>query len=245
MEVPQMALLEVNLDEDVAVLTMNSGENRFNPVFLESYLDTLDRLENETDARTLVVTASHEKIFSNGLDLEWLVPVIMDQDIKTTKEFFYLLNRLFKRILLYPMITIAAVSGHAFAGGAILSCAFDFRFMRSDRGFFCLPEIDLGIPLLPGMIALLTKAVPAYKFEEMQLTGKRLTAFECEKHHIITQACPMDALMETALSFAKNLNKKRDIVQIMKQRTYKHIVRALDVEDAEYIESGDFHIGSL
>ncbi len=63
------------------------------------------------------MTSGHEKIFSNGIDLEWIIPVIQKNDIDTAKDFFYLLNKVFKRTLIYPMITIAAVSGHVFAGG--------------------------------------------------------------------------------------------------------------------------------
>ena len=198
-----MAAIEYELDEKVAIVTMNDGENRFNPSFLNSFIETLNEIEKETDANALVVTSSHEKIFCNGIDLDWLVPFVQKGDKETAGAFFYTMNRLFKRILLYPMPAIAAISGHAFAGGAIMSCAFDFRFMRSDRGFFCFPEVDLGIPFLPGMIALITKAIPQYKVEELHYTGKRATAEECEVHHIITKACHIDDLMDEAVSFAK------------------------------------------
>ncbi|MBW1892307.1 MAG: enoyl-CoA hydratase/isomerase family protein [Deltaproteobacteria bacterium] len=237
-----MSLIDYTLDESVAVLTMNNGENRFNPDFLDAYLNILDLIESETDAKTLIVTSSHEKIFTNGLDLEWLVPVIQNKDMKTAKEFFFQLNRLFKRFVTYPLIAIAAISGHAFAGGAIFTGAFDFRFMRSDRGYYCIPEVDLGIPFLPGMLALLGKAIPAYKFNEMQFTGMRLTAKECEEHHIVMKALPQDDLMKETLAFAKSLNKKRSIVGEMKNRMNRHIVHALDVEDVPYIESGKFNI---
>jgi len=237
-----MAAIEYELDEKVAVVTMNDGENRFNPSFLNSFMRTLDEIEKETDANALVVTSSHEKIFCNGIDLDWLVPFIQKGDKKTAASFFYTMNRLFKRILLYPMPAIAAISGHAFAGGAIMSCAFDFRFMRSDRGFFCFPEVDLGIPFLPGMIALITKAIPQYKVEELHYTGKRATAEECEAHHIITKACHIDDLMDEAVSFAKGLNKRREIIAEMKKRMYKDIVHAFDVDDPPMIESGMFHV---
>ena len=237
-----MAAIEYELDEKVAIVTMNDGENRFNPSFLNSFIETLDEIEKETDANALVVTSSHEKIFCNGIDLDWLVPSIQKGDRDTAVSFFYTMNRLFKRILLYPMPAIAAISGHAFAGGAIMSCAFDFRFMRSDRGFFCFPEVDLGIPFLPGMIALITKAIPQYKVEELHYTGKRATAEECEAHHIVTKACHIDDLMNETVSFAKGLNKRREIIAEMKKRMYKDIVHAFDVDDPPAIESGVFHV---
>ena len=146
-----MALLEFTLDENVAVLTMNSGENRFNPTFLDEFMNALDEIEHTTDAEALVVTSAHEKIFCNGIDLDWLIPFVQAGDMKTVKEFRYKFNALLRRLLLYPMPTIAAISGHAFAGGAIMCCCFDFRFMRSDRGFFCFPERhsgDEGVTLL-------------------------------------------------------------------------------------------------
>jgi len=237
-----MAVVELTLDEKVAVVTLNDGENRFNPDFLESFLGVLDQIETDTDANALVVTSSHEKIFSNGIDLDWLLPHIQKGDIETAKGFFYTMNRLFRRLILYPMPTVCAISGHAFAGGAIMTCAFDFRFMRSDRGFFCFPEVDLGIPFLPGMIALIGKAIPQYKLEELQYTGKRATAQECEAHHIITKACHMDDLMNETLSFAKGLNKRREIISEMKKRMYKQIVHAFDVEDPPVIDSGQFNV---
>lgn len=237
-----MAVVEWMLDEKVAMVTLNDGENRFNPDFLENFMGVLDQIEKETDANVLVVTSSHEKIFSNGIDLEWLIPHVQKGDIETAKAFFYTMNRLFRRLLLYPMPTVCAISGHAFAGGAIMTCAFDFRFMRSDRGFFCFPEVDLGIPFLPGMIALIKKAIPQYKLEELQYTGKRATAQECEAHHIVTKACHMDDLMDETLTFARGLNKRREVIFEMKKRMYKQIVHAFDVEDPPMIDSGQFNM---
>jgi len=237
-----MALVEYTLDEKVAVITMNDGENRFNLAFLDCFLAVLDEIENDTDANSLVITSAHEKIFCNGIDLDWLMPFIQKNDVDTAKAFFYTMMKLFKRILLYPMSTIAAISGHVFAGGAIMSCACDFRFMRSDRGFFSFPEVDLGIPFLPGMIAIIKKAIPMYKFEEMQYSGKRATAEECEAHHIVIKAIHMDNLMNEALTFAKGLNKRREVIAEMKKRMYKDIVHIINMEDPPVIESGTFYV---
>lgn len=233
-----MADITYTLKNEVAVVSLNTGENRFNIDFVTTFLSVLDEIEAKTDARTLVVTSSHEKIFSNGIDLDWLSSLIQAGKIDEVKQFLYRQNDMFKRIATCPMITIASLSGHAFAGGAILACAFDFRLMRSDRGFFCFPEVDLGIPFLPGMLELLKSAIPLYKMDEMQYLGSRLTAEECEAHHIVTKACHKDDLMNETMAFAKKFNKDRKTIGEMKRRINRNIVAAMDVEDVAYIEKG-------
>ena len=175
--------------------------------------------------------------------MEWLLPVLQQNDLAAAKQFFYQLNRLFKRLITYPLVTIAAISGHAFAGGAILSCAFDFRWMRSDRGYFCLPEVDLGMPFLPGMNALLRSAIPESVVRMMQLTGVRLTAEMCQSHQIVQQAFPQDQLLDETMQYAKLQNKRRPVVAHLKKQLNQSILHAIDVEDVEFIEAGRYHIG--
>ena len=237
-----MAIVEYGLDEKVAVITLNDGENRFNPPFFEAFLTVLDEIEKATDANALVVTSSHDNIFCNGFDLDWMDPLVRKNDKKTLAGFFYTLNKLLKRVLLYPMPTIAAISGHVFGGGALMTCAFDFRFMRSDRGFFCFPEVDVGIPFLPGSAAIIMKAIPMYKFEEMQYTGKRATADECEAHHIVLKACLKDHLMNESLTFAKGFNKRREVIDEMKKRTNRDIIHTIDVVDPPLIKANRFFV---
>jgi len=238
-----MALVEWELDGNVAVATFNDGENRFNPAFLSAFFEALDRIETDTAASALVVKSAHAKIFSNGIDLQWLVPHIQRNDLETCKDYFFQLNGVFKRLVTYPMPAIAAINGHAFAGGAILACAFDFRFMQTGRGFFCFPEVDLGIPFLPGMNALLCKAIPRYMVETMQYTGCRLTAEQCAQHHIVRQACPPETLVAEAIAFARTLTKRREIMAELKRRLNREAIEAIEVLDLPFIESGQFNIG--
>ncbi|GAB4339606.1 MAG: enoyl-CoA hydratase-related protein [Candidatus Abyssubacteria bacterium] len=219
---------EFEMDEHVAIVSMNSGENRFNFAFFEGFSEILDRIENDTDASVLVVKSAHEKIWSNGIDLDWLGPAVAEGGPQLRDKFLVEMYGFLKRLLTYPMITIAAITGHAFAGGAFLSFTHDFRFMRSDRGWLCLPEVDIGIPLGPVFTAISKRALPMYKFEEMQYTGKRLTAQECEEHNIITKACHIDNLMKEVLSFAKNLKKDRSMIRQMKLDTHKELLAVID-----------------
>ena len=226
-----MPLIEYALDGSVAVLTMSSGENRFNMTFIHDFLHALDDIEQNTGADALVVKSAHDKIFCNGIDLDWLTPIAQAGDTSAIKDFCHTLNRLLRRILLYPMPTIAAITGHAFAGGAIMTCCFDFRFMRSDRGFFCFPEVDLGIPFWPGMVAMVKKAIPAYKLDELYYLGTRLTGSQCEEHHIVVKSYPIDELMPAVMAFAKSLKKNRKFYLAQKERMNAPIIKIIDEED--------------
>ena len=127
-----------------------SGENRFNPGFVDGINKALDVVEAATDAAALV-TVGEGKFFSNGLDLEWIAAHGDEGMAFVNYEF----NGLLKRLLTFPVVTVAAINGHAFAGGCLLAMSHDYRIMRTDRGFLCMNEIDLPSPLAPGMAALL------------------------------------------------------------------------------------------
>ena len=217
-----MGSIDWIIDENIAIMTMNRGENRFNLSFCEEMLAVLDAIESNEQVNALVVTANDAKIWSNGMDLDWLKPAIAKKD-PDVAAFFKIQDKLMRRMLFYPMITIAAISGHAFASGAILACCFDFRFMRSDRGFLCFPEVDLNIPFLPYMTALIKKILPLPLVEEGELTGKRFAATELEQCRAIRKSCAVNELIKEATTFAKGLNKGRWIVSEMKKAMHQDI----------------------
>ena len=232
-----MSCIEWKKAETVAVMTMNNGENRFNPDFIRAFLSAFDEIEADQTIFSVLITSSDPKNWSLGIDLAWIAKAMNDENDREIREFLHGLNRIFRRILLYPMPVVAAINGHVFGGGAILACACDFRFMKSDRGFFCFPEIDISIPFLPGMLAIVGKAIPYQKLEELIFTGKRTGATELEAHHVIVKACGNEAvLMQEALDYAKTFAKKRTIFGEMKKRLHKEVVEVTEKEDPAYID---------
>lgn len=223
--------------DTVAVLTMNNRENRMNLDFANAMIKALDEILDDKSNFAVVIASSDEKNWSQGIDLQWLMERRAADDLHAIRAFLYRMNDVFKKLLLYPMPVIAAINGHAFGNGALLSCTCDFRFMRSDKGFFCFPEVDVSIPFLPGMIAFARKAIPEYKYQEMVCTGRRLTALELETHHVIRKACrDQEELMKESIDFARSFVKKRGIFGELKKRMYKSVIRVLDKEDPEFIE---------
>jgi Delta3-Delta2-enoyl-CoA isomerase len=212
----------------VAVLTMNNGENRFNLDSIRAFSQILDEIEQATQVTALVVTSAHEKIWCNGIDLDWMISTFQAEGEKAKDQFLAAMYTMFRRLLTFPMPTVAAINGHAFAGGAFLALSHDFRFMRADRGWICLPEVDLKIPLGPVFMAITRHNVPAFLLHEMQYAARRLTAGECENYHIINKACKLDELLQEAVAFAKGLNKGRDIIGSMKMETLAPVISVID-----------------
>ena len=222
----------------VAILTMTNGENRHNPTFIEGLLHAFDEIEADASVRSVILASADPKNWSQGIDLDWIMGVVQRQELDAVKEFMYGLNKVFSRILLFPTPVIAQINGHTFGDGVMLACACDFRFMKADRGYFCLPEVDINIPLLPGMQAVVKKAMPYYKFTEIVLTGKRCGAAELEADHVIVKACAdQEELEKQTLAFAQSFNKQRPIFGEIKLRMNKHVTEVFEKEDPPYIET--------
>jgi len=232
-----MSRIEWKKMEAVAVITMNDGENRQNPDFVRAVLAAFDEIEQDSEISSVIISSSDRKNWSLGIDLQWMSGAIGENNLQGMKDFMYGMNRVYARILRYPMPVIAAINGHAFGGGTVMACACDFRFMKSDRGFFCFPEVDISIPFLPGMLAIIEKAVPYYKLEELVLTGKRSVAAELEAHHVIVKTCENEeALMKEAMTYAKTFTKKRPIFGELKKRMHGRILEIMEKEDPAFIE---------
>ena len=233
-----MAIVEWEKDDTVGVINMCNGANKQNPDFVEQINRCFDRILEDPEISSIILTSSDEKNFCQGIDLDWLGGKFNEQDFDTMKAFFLSVNKVFSRILLAPVPVIAAINGHAFGNGAMLACSCDFRFMKKDKGFFCFPEVDINIPFLPGMIKFVRKAIPEYQFNEMILTGKRVGAQELENSHVIVKASEnAEALREDALAFARRFTKQRTIFGELKKRMHKDIVTVMETEDVEQIES--------
>jgi enoyl-CoA hydratase/carnithine racemase len=197
-------MIEIDRVGPVFVLRMQSGENRFNPHFVAAWNAALDEVEASHGDAALVTTGGEEKFFSNGLDLEWLTGPGAAEAGRFLPTFIRLLGRIFA----FPVPTVAAVNGHAFAGGGMLALAHDFRVMRTDRGYFCLNEIDLRMPLAPGMAALVVSRLQGAVLRDVVLAGRRYGGPEAAAAGIVDEAVPQAEVLGRAIERATVLAGK-------------------------------------
>ncbi len=129
--------------------------------------------------------------------------------------------RLLGRLASFPMFTVAAINGHAFAGGAMLTLAHDARVMRTDRGFWCLPEVDLNMPLAPGMAAIVQARLTPQVAHEAVLTGRRYAADEARAKAIVDAVAPEEEVVRDAIALAvTQAARGRSSIAQLKQDLY-------------------------
>jgi enoyl-CoA hydratase/carnithine racemase len=197
--------LDVEWQGDVAVLHWRADDNRLNAVSVDGLNAALDAIERERegDAPLAVVLTGEGKFFSNGLDLDWMASAGAEG-----ATFVDRVHRLFARVLLYPATIIAAINGHAFAAGAMLAAATDFQVMRDDRGFWCLPEADLGLPLTPAMHAVIGGKLPRVAAREAMMTGRRYSGTEALAAGIVQRTASEAEVVPSAVAWATELAPK-------------------------------------
>ncbi len=194
--------IEIEEQGDVRIVRWDDGENRVNPDSMAEWHAAVDHLEAIEGPLALVVIGTG-KFFSNGLDLDRFQRA--PEEVGPTVE---LLHQLFGRMLLFPGYTVAAINGHAFAAGAMLTCCFDARVMRSDRGYWCLPEVDLGLPLSAAMAATVSARLPAEAVHDAMITGRRYGAEDALALGIVTETCDEARLLDVSVELAAEMAGK-------------------------------------
>jgi Delta3-Delta2-enoyl-CoA isomerase len=197
-----MSVIELEQDGSVWVLRMRGGENRFNLEWLDAVNEALDQVA-ASDGPCALVTTGDGKFYSNGMDLDWLATEPL-----RAADYLRDIYRLLGRVLSFPAITVAAVNGHAFGAGALLAVAHDFAVMRADRGYWCMPEADLGLPLTPEYVSLLTARLPGRTTHEALVTGRRYGGPDALAAGIVQQVADEDQVVAQAVKIAANLAAK-------------------------------------
>jgi enoyl-CoA hydratase/carnithine racemase len=216
-------MIQLRREGPVAILTMGAGENRFNRAFVADVNARLDEVVGLDPPVALVSTGS-EKFYSNGLDIAWM----MEQGPEVSRTFLQDALALIGRILTLPCYTVAAVNGHAFGAGAQLAVAHDLRLMRTGRGYWCMPEIDMQVPLHPAMVAILQARVPLATVHEAIVTGRRWTAEDAVAAGIMDRAVGEEALLPAAIEAAAAMAAKASpSMGRLKQSLYPGVLEAI------------------
>ncbi len=215
-------MIDLERNGDIFTLTMNDGENRWNTTFVRQFAAALDTVEASGGPAALVTASASEKFFSNGLDLEWRKSEGEHRGGDRAvfgEEFMALMGRL----ITFPMPTVCAINGHAFGAGFMAALCHDVRIMRSDRGFICANEIQLGMVIPPPELALFRHKIPMNAFFETVQLARRWTGPDALAAGIVQQTASLETLLETAVQRAAELaplGANRKVYRAQKESMY-------------------------
>ena len=185
--------------DKVAVVTLDDGKvNAMTRPFFEGLNAALDQAEK--DAGALVITG-RPGAFSAGLNLK-VLPTLPPDELRRTLTAF---GKTMLRVFTFPMPTIAAVSGHAIAGGAMLAFACDMRYLADGPFRLHLNETAIGLPLPTWALMLGQSAVPKRWHTEAMLLARAYSPAEALERDIVDDVVPPEQLLERALTAAAPL----------------------------------------
>ena len=214
--VARMNEFDLTSSGDVWTITMRGGENQINAYAISEWNRSLDRVEHNGSGQVLVVTGA-DKYWSTGIDLD----EYSRQSHLEKQAFMARVDALLVRILTAPFVTIAAINGHVYAGGALLALAFDFRIMREDHGFFCLPSVDVEIPFTLGMAVLVSDKIPQPAAQDLVVSGRQIGGSEAQRLGIVNEAVSADRVLARSHEFGATLTgKDAKTLGTIKRRLY-------------------------
>lgn len=156
-----------------------------------------------THEGALILTGTGS-MFSAGVDLFRVV----DGGRDYIAEFLPALSDLFLRVFTLPRPLVAAINGHAIAGGCILACACDYRVMGEDKGRIGLPELAVGVPFPASAIELLRSVTDPVRLHEFLFLGKTYDGREAAAAGLVSEAVPAEQVLERAATIARVLGSR-------------------------------------
>jgi len=193
-------MIEITEHDGIAIVTLVHGKaNALDTEFCAAIIKAFAKLQR-SPARAVVLTG-RGGIFSAGVDLIRA----RDGGARYVRKFLPVLNKMFDAVFHFPKPVVAAISGHAIAGGCVLACCADRRIMALESGRIGVTEILVGVPFPALAFEIMRQATPPYFFSESVLSGATFPADAAAHRGWINDAVEPALLMERALVAAREL----------------------------------------
>lgn len=222
-------MIHLERQGSIAIVRMEHG--KANAMDIEFFRDMNQRLHEieKSDAKGVILTGTG-KIFSAGVDLFRL----LEEGPKYAHLFLESLDTGLLRIFNFPKPLIAAINGHAIAGGCILVCAGDYRLMGDGSGTIGVPERVVGVPFPTSALEIVRYAVPNQIMQELVYRGKTYGAVDALSKGLIDEIVPQDKLVSRAVELAEQFGASPETFSIMKKQLRKPTLERYERDHREH-----------
>ncbi len=182
---------------EVEILRIEHGKvNAIDVELLEAMSEQLDVLRN-SPPRGVVLTGTGRN-FSAGLDLVRL----LGENDDYLERLLPALDRALKDLFSFPRPVVAAVNGHAIAGGFVIACACDYRMVAEGRAKFGITELPVGVPFPPAPLEMVRQAVGGQRAREFAYSGRLFPVDEALAIGFANELVPSEELVDRAVATA-------------------------------------------
>jgi len=214
-------MIEIEREGEVAIIKLNrSVTNPLNLKFLWQISKKLGELKSDTSVRSIVLSSSNNKFFSIGFD----IPELYELERTEMKDFYTTFNRLSIELYTFPKPTVAAITGHAIAGGCILTLCCDFRIISEGKKLMGLNEIKLGLPVPYPADCILRDLVDTTTARDIMEEGEFYLPEKSLEMGIVDQVVPLEEVIPKSVEKAKKMGEMPDdAFKIIKENRVENV----------------------
>jgi enoyl-CoA hydratase/carnithine racemase len=213
-------MISIERQDQVAILKLSRDvTNALNLDLVTKLEEALEEVKLDPEVRGIVLASANDKIFSLGFDIPWLY----GEDRERVGSFFRFFNQTCLDLYTIPKPTIAAITGHATAGGTILALCCDYRHIAEGRKLMGLNEIKLGVPVpyLPDCIA--RELLGVSRAREVLETGSFYGPEDLLRMGMVDQVLPLQSVLAKSVEKAMQLGSMPQAFAVIKQNRVEAI----------------------
>lgn len=225
-----MELIQLEYRDKMAIVRLDRGiTNAINLKLVDQLRRILLKLRDDSTVQSIVLGSSSDKFYSIGFD----IPELLELSRNEFKIFYHAFNQLCIDLYIMPKPTLAAITGHAIAGGCILALCCDYRFMADGRKLMGLNEIKLGVPVPYPGDSILRDLVGTNTAREIVGMGEFYQSYELLRMGMVDHVLPVEQVLPKSIERAKMLGTfpckasvaiKRNRVEMIEQHIRRHLL---------------------
>eukprot|EP01112_Ceratiomyxa_fruticulosa_P012720 TRINITY_DN353_c0_g1_i2.p1 TRINITY_DN353_c0_g1~~TRINITY_DN353_c0_g1_i2.p1 ORF type:complete len:259 (+),score=36.45 TRINITY_DN353_c0_g1_i2:303-1079(+) len=236
-----MTVWPLDVIDGALVMTMKTGKvNAMGMQYWKDLNETLDHIESERkyDKLPLVITGQGG-FFTPGLDLKEVSSMKSPEE---TLSFVRMIGKSFERVFLLPRRTVAAVNGHAIAGGYVIALCCDARIMSKGNGRVGLTEVLVGLSYPTRVMEICRTRLPTSLLLEVTTVGKLYTADEAYELNLMEELVPPELLLKHAIKRAVAVppGSYEAYINTKKQTLAPAVERIASIPEDKSINDGDW-----